>query len=232
MAKSKRRSGSNRAAKFGTNIANTLTNKQNRKDIAFIFLGATLYATVPTFIAKMFKVDLSGIKGAMVGLASGLVAAGFGGSGAAVFGGSVGAFFAHLWWSQLNGAVAYPVFGTYLWRWDPSAKNLGMQTAPPSLGEDLGSGMQMITLPNGSRVPVYTSAPSNVLPESRQDGLNDFVQNLNDYAENLGDYAQNMGDNAQNMGDFTQNMGDYAQSIGDQIAAQSDPDYADYADMM
>lgn len=184
----------------------------------------------------MFKVDMSGIKGALVGLASGLVAAGFGGHGAAVFGGTVGAFCGHLWWSQLNGLVAYPVFGTYLWRWDPSAKNLGLQPAPQSFADELGGSMQMITLPNGSQVPVYTGAPSPALPESTSNGLSDFSQTMGDFSATMGDYSANptLGDYSASptLGDYSANptLGDYSASptLGDLVAQQQDPDYAEY----
>lgn len=222
---------------FGSNVASVLTDKRHLRDIGGMFLGASLYALVPTTIARVFKVDTSGIKGALLGVGAGLIGAGFGGLGFSVFAGTIGAMFGHIWWSQLNGVVAYPLLGQYLWRWDPTAKNLGMQSAPPSFGDgSLSANVRYVTLPNGTQVPVYQSAPTTVLPESRVAGLSDYSETLklSDYSETLkmGDYAQSLATSPST----TASVGDYVESLSlsDELmgAADFDSQYDAYSNRM
>lgn len=222
---------------FGSNVASVLTDKRHLRDIGGMFLGASLYALVPTTAAKLFKTDMSGIKGVLLGVGAGLVGAGFGGLGFSVFAGTIGAMFGHLWWSQLNGVVAYPLLGQYLWRWDPTAKNLGMQSAPQSFGDaGLSANVRYITLPNGTQVPVYESAPSTVLPESRVAGLSDYSETLklSDYSETLkmDDYAEALSTSPS----VNASVGDYIPSLtlADELmgAADFDSQYEAYDNRM
>lgn len=218
---------------FGSNVAAVVTDKRHLRDIGGMFIGASVYALVPTLVGKLFKVDTSGIKGALLGVGAGLVGAGFGGLGYAVFAGSIGAMFGHLWWSQLNGLVAYPVLGQYLWRWDPTAKNLGLQLAPQSFGDSVSANVRYVTLPNGTSVPVYeASQPQNVLPESRVAGLADYAENLtlNDYSSTLkmDDYSTTL------FAEKAAPMADYAVTLSDNTMGMAafDSQYTDYNDMM
>ncbi|MBU3720567.1 MAG: hypothetical protein FGM22_07375 [Burkholderiaceae bacterium] len=221
------------AKAFGSNVAAVVTDKRHLRDIGGMFLGASLYALVPTVIKRAFGYDTSGIKGALIGVGAGLVGAGFGGLGYAVFAGSIGAMFGHLWWSQLNGMVAYPLLGTYLWRWDPTAKNLGLQAAPQSFSDSLSTNVRYVTLPNGTSVPVYTtSAPENILPESRVAGLADYSDTLKlaDYSDTLklADYSTGLTPEA------SAPMADYVSTLSDNTmgAAEFDSQYSAYNDMM
>lgn len=205
---------------FGSNIASVVTDRRHLRDIGGMFLGASLYAMVPTLISKAFKVDTSGIKGVLLGIGAGLVGAGFGGLGFAVFAGSVGAMFGHLWWSQLNGRVAYPLLNQYLWRWDPTAKGLGLQSAPQAFGDNMAGNVATVRLPNGKTVPIYNRTPTNILPEAKTDGLQDYKETLADYQTNLADYAPT--------------LADYQASLNDELlgASQFDEQYSVYDEQM
>jgi hypothetical protein len=208
------------AKAFGSNVAAVVSDKRHLRDIGGMFVGASLYAMVPTLVSKFFKVDTSGIKGVLLGVGAGLVGAGFGGLGYSIFAGSIGAMFGHLWWSQLNGPVSYSLTGQYLWRWDPTAKSLGMQAAPQSFAD---GGVSMVTLPNGSVVPVYTAAPANVLPESKVAGLADYRETLADYSTTLSPEP-------------TATLADYSETITlqDELMGMSqfDEQYAPYEQVM
>lgn len=213
------------AQKFGANAAAAVTSKQNRKDLMFVAAGAAAYAVVPTLVSKVFKTDMSGLKGVAVGIVSGLVFAGFGGSGYAALAGVVGAFVGHTFWSKLNGLVVYPALGQYLWRWDPSAKQAGLQ-APPAFADAL-SGVEHITLPNGAKVPVYTSRPANVLSQSKSAELSDYVDVMHEGQQSLSGYAPGLGG-------FEPTMGDYVQSLNDDgaIANMDEQTQGIYAELM
>ncbi|MBI2794758.1 MAG: hypothetical protein HYX66_08950 [Ignavibacteria bacterium] len=225
--------------KFMANIAKVYTDKNSLRDIGGLFLGVAVYALVPTAIQKFFKTDMSGWKGIATGLLAGSLAAGFGSWAPAVTAGTIAAFFGHWMWTKLNGQIVYPALKTYLWRWDPTAKDLGGQPAPNALGEDVANGRVSFVDVGGRRFPVITSPPRKLLPESKSTALSEYVERMG--GTSLADYQDRLEQGPENpaMADYTQSinederltMDDYIQRLGDNDFG-GDPNYEQYADMM
>jgi hypothetical protein len=192
-----------------TRVAAGVKSRANHMDMLMIFAGASVYAVVPTVIGRLTGANMHGIRGVLTGLAAALALTGFGGRSWAVWGGALGAAASHLWWAKLNGRVVYPTIGTYLWRLDPTAKDMGLQPAPQSLGD--ASRIRNVELPGGRTIKVYTAPPAakSVLPElpparlapqlpaqsapAQMDAgseLSDFVSSLADGNEESAVYAE------------------------------------------
>lgn len=156
---------------FFDNAKDYTTKSAVWKDIGMAALGAGTYTLVPTAIQAITRVDMRSWKGALTGLGTG-IGLSFALSSPGMFIGTITAFTFHFMYARLNQWVVYPVFNSYLFRWDPSVydnnlsdcvgcvQNRSMADDLPST-QQLQPGAKLIDV-GGRKVQVFDKADVEV----------------------------------------------------------------------
>lgn len=153
--------------------------------------GAITYVAVPTMIeafsmkkteegGSVKRIDMTGWKGVLTGagtaIAGGLM------TGSIEFAvGAVGAMTAHVAYARLNDILFYPVFNTYLFRFDPKAlSSMGDDMALPAGARQINVGGKDITIldrESVSATPV-SGYGQGLLPEATPNDLSGYNEGL------------------------------------------------------
>lgn len=180
------------------NFNDALFNRESWIDNATAAAGGMLYPVIPTAVQRITGWDMTGWKGALTGLlTTALIGTATGQAGMTA--GAIGAFTAHMGYAVLNGPVIYPIFGQYLFRWDPVAN----ATFADAVDVELQEGAVMETLPDGRRIPVYRDENTGdstmsdyaySLPAAREEStsMSDYVQALPQPQSSLSGYAESL----------------------------------------
>lgn len=187
------------------NITEGLFDRDAWFDYGSAAIGGALYPVIPTAIERVMGWDMSGWKGALTGLVvTSLIGLGTGQAGMTC--GALGAFTAHMSYSVLNERVIYPIFGQYLFRWDPTASvtfadnETGQQNA-------IQEGAYRQTLPDGREVPVYREEDLGVASPTGAT----TTSAMSDYGYSLPAATTGVSDYAYSLPEVT--LSDYAEAI-------------------
>lgn len=195
------------------NFNDALFSRESWIDNGMAAAGGMLYPVIPTAVQRVTGWDMTGWKGALTGLlGTGLIGMATGQAGMTA--GAIGAFTAHMGYAVLNGPVIYPIFGQYLFRWDPVAN--------ATFADDIvvQEGATTHTLPDGRTVPVY------------RDEAAESTTTMNDYAYSLPDTSTSMtsmSDYVQALPQSQSALSGYAESLSEARAAYGGA-YGGFAD--